>query len=78
MPRSNCIQPALWEPLKCRTFGSEMLQYEADLKNLRYFGCDIPKSTCATVGVYYYFVKTANVDGKHVCDVIAGTAGMRF
>ena len=27
-----------------RTFGSEMLQYEADLKTRRYFGGDIPET----------------------------------
>ena len=29
---------------KCHTFGSEMLQFEADLKTIRYFGGDIPET----------------------------------
>ena len=29
---------------KCHTFGSEIWQFEADLKTIRYFGDDIPET----------------------------------
>ena len=40
---SNCIQLTRWKRLKCRTYSSEMLQCEADLKTRTYIGGDIPK-----------------------------------
>ena len=46
-----------------------MLQYEADLKTRRYFGNAIPKTILI-------FSKTANFDGKHICDVIKTSGGM--
>ena len=38
LPNSNCIKPAKLERLKCVTFVSEMLRYDADSKTRRYLG----------------------------------------
>ena len=46
-----------WPSPRCRTFRSDMLQYEADLKKRRYFGCDIPNTPVLLLAAYYSLEK---------------------
>ena len=46
-----------WHSPLCRTFRSEPLQYEADLKMRRHFGCDIPETPVLLQAAYYSFGK---------------------
>ena len=55
--RSSRIQPAKLERLKRRSYGSEMLQYEAD----GFIGGDIPETL---VGVFIFCVSNLNFNGN--------------
>ena len=44
LPKRNDIQLSRLDSSKCRTFGIELFQYEADWKTRRYFGVDIHKT----------------------------------
>ena len=49
--------------MRC-TFGSAVLQYEADMTMRRYFGGDIPKTLAK------YVAKTTNFESRRFCEMI--------